>query len=71
MLSPVKLGVAIAALLPSVLACAAYDGGIPKANGHHSNSKVIEVAAGKTFDGAWARYDRGAGACSGQKEGGK
>ncbi|TRM63302.1 pectate lyase-domain-containing protein [Schizophyllum amplum] len=34
-----------------------------------SNSAVIEIAAGQTYDGSWARYDRGSGACNGQSEG--
>ncbi|KIY72991.1 polysaccharide lyase family 3 protein [Cylindrobasidium torrendii FP15055 ss-10] len=58
-----------ASLVPAVQACAAYEGGVPKATATHSNSAVIEVKAGKTFDGTWARYDRGSGACGGQKEG--
>jgi hypothetical protein len=61
---------AATALLPATLACNGYAGGIPKAVGTKTNSKVIEVAAGKVFDGQWNRYDRGNGACSGQSEGG-
>lgn len=58
------------AVLPSALACLGYTGGVPKATSTKTNSKVIEVKAGQTFDGGWARYDRGSGACSGQAEGG-
>ncbi|KAF1972757.1 pectate lyase [Bimuria novae-zelandiae CBS 107.79] len=57
-------------LLPAAMACNAYTGGVPKATETKSNSKVIEVPAGKVYDGLWARYDRGSGACSGQSEGG-
>ena len=65
------LAVAALGFLPSVMACNGYAGGIPKATAHHSNSKVIEVAAGKVYDGKWAKFDRGKGACKQQKEGGK
>ncbi|KAH6892138.1 pectate lyase F [Thelonectria olida] len=58
-----------AALVPSTLACLGYEGGVPKATDTHSNSAYIEVKAGKVFDGKWARYDRGSGAC-GKGEGG-
>ncbi|KAI5274747.1 pectate lyase-like protein [Aureobasidium subglaciale] len=61
----------LAALLPVAFACNGYTGGVPKAVGTKTNSKVITVKAGQTFDGKWNRYDRGAGACSGQTEGGK
>lgn len=60
----------ITALLPTALACNGYTGGVPAAVGTKTNSKVIEIAAGQTFDGKWYRYDRGSGACSGQTEGG-
>lgn len=60
----------VIALLPTVLACNGYTGGVPAAVGTKTNSKVIEVAAGQTFDGKWYRYDRGSGACTGQTEGG-
>lgn len=61
----------LAALVPAALACNAYTGGLPTATSTKTNSKVIEVAAGTIFDGGWARYDRGSGACSEQAEGGK
>jgi hypothetical protein len=63
--------VSLLAILPSAMACLGYTGGLPKATGTKTNSKVIEVKAGQTFDGKWAKYDRGSGACSGQSEGGK
>jgi hypothetical protein len=44
--------------------------GVPKAVGTKTNPKVIEVAAGKVYDGGWYRFDRGSGACKGQTEGG-
>lgn len=61
---------ALAALLPSTLACLGYTGGLPKATSTKTNSKVITVAAGQVFDGGWAKYDRGSGACNDQAEGG-
>lgn len=60
----------LAALLPVAFACNGYTGGVPKATSTKTNSKVITVKAGTTYDGKWARYDRGAGACGGQSEGG-
>lgn len=60
----------LASLLPVALACNGYTGGVPTATSSKSNSAVIEVAAGQTFDGGWARYDRGSGACNEQAEGG-
>ncbi|KFY78458.1 hypothetical protein V501_02749 [Pseudogymnoascus sp. VKM F-4519 (FW-2642)] len=62
--------VSLAALLPAALACNAYTGGVPTATSTKTNSKVIEVAAGKVYDGGWARFDRGSGACNEQAEGG-
>lgn len=59
------------AFMPAALACLGYEGGVPTATSSKSNSAVIEVAAGATFDGGWARYDRGSGACNGQSEGGE
>jgi pectate lyase len=53
------------------MACLGYTGGVPKPTDHISKSKVIEVKAGEVFDGKWAKYDRGSGACKGQNEGGK
>lgn len=55
--------------LPTALACLGYTGGLPVATRSISNSAVIEVAAGQVFDGGWAKYDRGNGACNGQAEG--
>src|SRR4051812_15995859 len=69
MISPIKL-TGLLAVLPSTLACLGYTGGVPAATSTKSNSKVIEVAAGKVYDGGWARYDRGSGACNDQAEGG-
>lgn len=65
------LAVAATSLLPSAMACLGYTGGVPKPTDHFSNSKVIEVKAGQVYDGKWAKYDRGSGACKGQNEGGK
>ncbi|KAL1311458.1 hypothetical protein AAFC00_004403 [Neodothiora populina] len=69
MVSFIQLASALA-LLPAVFACNGYTGGVPKATSTKTSSKVIEVAAGQVYDGKWARYDRGSGACSGQSEGG-
>ncbi|CAN8104918.1 unnamed protein product [Discula destructiva] len=60
--------VVLALAIPYTLAC--LTGGIPKATGTKSNSAAITVKSGQTFDCAFARYDRGKGACKGQKEGG-
>jgi hypothetical protein len=65
-----KFGLVAVALVPSTLACLGYEGGVPKATDTHSNSNFIEVKAGQVYDGKWARYDRGSGAC-GSGEGGK
>ena len=70
MLSPIAF-TGLLALLPSAMACLAYTGGVPVATSTKTNSKVITVAAGTTYDGGWARYDRGSGACNDQAEGGK
>lgn len=70
MLSLAKLA-GLAALVPAVLACNAYTGGVPTATTTKTNSKVIEVPANTVYDGGWARFDRGSGACSDQSEGGK
>lgn len=56
-------------ILPVGLACLGYEGGIPTPTAHHSNSAVIEIAAGEVFDAGWAKYDRGSGACKGSTEG--
>lgn len=60
---------ALPVLVPVALACLGYEGGVPTPTAHHSNSAVIEVAAGQVFDAGWAKYDRGSGACNGQSEG--
>jgi hypothetical protein len=61
----------LAAILPAVIACNGYTGGLPTPTSTKTNSKVIEVKAGQVYDGLWAKWDRGSGACSGQTEGGK
>jgi hypothetical protein len=68
--SSLQLAVLVSVVSPA-LACLGYEGGVPTATASYSNSAVIEVAAGETFDGGWARYDRGSGACTEQSEGGK
>jgi hypothetical protein len=61
---------AFAVALPAVHACVAKDA-LPQATQTITNSKTIEVAAGQTYDGKNARFDRGAGACKEQSEGGE
>ncbi|KAF6827255.1 pectate lyase F [Colletotrichum plurivorum] len=62
--------VSLLAALPTTLACLGYEGGLPTPTSTKTNSKVIEVKAGQVFDGGWAKYDRGSGACNEQAEGG-
>jgi hypothetical protein len=69
MIPPIKLAT-LASLLPSALACLGYTGGVPKATSTKTNSNVITVPAGTVYDGGWARFDRGSGACTGDTEGG-
>lgn len=57
-------------LLPTALACLGYEGGVPEHTDHISSDSVIRVEAGEVFDGQWAKYDRGSGACNEQTEGG-
>ena len=64
-----QLLAAFAVALPAVHACVAKDA-LPQATQTITNSKTIEVAAGQTYDGKNARFDRGAGACKEQSEGG-
>lgn len=61
---------AILSAIPHALACLGYEGGVPTPTSTKTNSAVIVVAAGTTFDGGWAKYDRGSGACNEQAEGG-
>ncbi|KAJ4320631.1 hypothetical protein N0V94_003279 [Neodidymelliopsis sp. IMI 364377] len=70
MLSLSKFAGIATLLLPAVLACNGYTGGLPTATSNKSNSKVITVPAGTVYDCGWAKYDRGSGACTGQAEGG-
>lgn len=63
--------IALAAALPSVMACLGYDGGLPKHTGTKSLNAPMYIGAGKTFDAQWVKYDRGPGACGGQTEGGE
>ncbi|KAF8922715.1 putative pectate lyase F [Mucidula mucida] len=62
------LALAISSLAGLASACDAYTS-LPDNTGTVSNSAVIEIAAGETFDGGWKKYDRGSGACNGQSEG--
>jgi hypothetical protein len=59
----------LSSFVPATLACLGYEGGVPDPTSVISNNAVIEIAAGQTFDGGWAKYDRGSGACNGQTEG--
>lgn len=63
--------VALAAALPSAMACLAHDGGLPAASGSKSLTEPQYIEAGQTFDAEWVKYDRGSGACGGQGEGGE
>ncbi len=56
------LALAISSLAGLASACDAYTS-LPDNTGTVSNSAVIEIAAGETFDGGWKKYDRGSGAC--------
>lgn len=70
MLTPaLRLG-SFLSVVPTALACLGYEGGVPTPTSTKTNSAVIVVAAGTTFDGGWAKYDRGSGACNEQAEGG-
>lgn len=70
MYSSAKL-VALAAALPSAMACLGYDGGLPSSTGTKSLTEPQYIGAGETFDAGWVKYDRGSGACGGQTEGGE
>ncbi|KAF7533307.1 hypothetical protein G7054_g7199 [Neopestalotiopsis clavispora] len=61
---------ALLSAVPHAFACLGYEGGLPTPTSTKTNSAVIVVAAGTTFDGGWAKYDRGSGACNEQAEGG-
>lgn len=56
--------------LPAALACNGSNN-MPEATETISGSEPIEVGEGEVFDGAFARYDRGSGACGEQEEGGE
>ncbi|KAM0284010.1 hypothetical protein ACHAQH_002205 [Verticillium albo-atrum] len=69
-ISSIQLGlVPFLAALPAAFACNGYEGGLLSHTDHFSNSQVIEVPAGEVYDGQWAKYDRGSGACNEQNEG--
>ncbi|KAH6885188.1 putative pectate lyase F [Thelonectria olida] len=59
-----QLGIGALALLPTTLACLGYEGGVPTPTTTKTNSKVITVPAGTVYDGGWAKFDRGSGACA-------
>ncbi|KAF9870669.1 pectate lyase [Colletotrichum karsti] len=61
---------ALAIALPSVSACVGKDS-LPTATKTVSGDAPIEVAAGESYDGKMQRFDRGAGACKAQTEGGQ
>ncbi|KKK13999.1 hypothetical protein P175DRAFT_0559363 [Aspergillus ochraceoroseus IBT 24754] len=58
-----KLAVISSVFLPVALACLGWEGGVPVPTAHHSKKAPIEIRAGEVFDGGWAKFDRGAGAC--------
>lgn len=57
--------------IPATLACLADSSGVPSATDSISYSEPYYIQSGETFDGDFARYDRGSGACNGQSEGGE
>ncbi|KAF2240180.1 polysaccharide lyase family 3 protein [Trematosphaeria pertusa] len=61
---------ALAAGLPSALACLGYEGGLPVATGTTTVSAPIEVAAGQVYDGGWRKFQRTGYTCKNQEEGG-
>lgn len=65
-----KLLAALAVAFPTVSACVGKDA-LPTATETISNTEPIEVAAGESYDGKMARFDRGSGACKAQTEGGQ
>lgn len=70
MLSPAKVGVIGATLIPAALACLGYEGGVPTPTSSKTISSPITIEAGEVFDAGWVKYDRGSGACE-DGEGGK
>jgi pectate lyase len=66
---PIPSLLVLSALLPAVFALAWSEGAIPKPTRNSSSTSVIEIAPGEVFDGGFARYDRGLGACNEQAEG--
>lgn len=65
-----KLLAALAVSFPVVSACVGKDA-MPTATETISGDAPIEVAAGESYDGKLARFDRGSGACKAQTEGGQ
>lgn len=63
--------VALAAALPTALACLGWEGGLPTPTSTRSLTAPIRIAAGQTFDAGWVKYDRGPSTCNGQNEGGQ
>ncbi|KAK0380676.1 polysaccharide lyase family 3 [Colletotrichum melonis] len=66
----IKFLAALAVVFPTVSACVGKDA-LPTATETISNTEPIEVAAGESYDGKMARFDRGSGACKAQTEGGQ
>ncbi|KAJ0383646.1 hypothetical protein COL922a_010072 [Colletotrichum nupharicola] len=65
-----KLLAARAVSFPVISACVGKDA-LPTATETISSDAPIEVAAGESYDGKLARFDRGSGACKDQTEGGQ
>ncbi|KAF7558215.1 hypothetical protein G7Z17_g201 [Cylindrodendrum hubeiense] len=63
MVSLAHFGVVAASIVPSVLACLGYEGGVPTPTSEKTISAPITIGAGEVFDAGWAKYDRGSGAC--------
>lgn len=58
-----RLGAGAFVLLPTALACLGYEGVVHTPTTTKTNSKVTTVPAGIVYDGGWAKFDRGSGAC--------
>ncbi|CAG9949159.1 unnamed protein product [Clonostachys rosea f. rosea IK726] len=63
MYSPASFTIALAGLVPAVLACLGWEGGLPTPTSSKTISAPITIGAGETFDAGWVKYDRGSGAC--------
>ncbi|KAF5650207.1 pectate lyase [Fusarium tjaetaba] len=51
--------ISLLTVLPSVLACKGYTGGLPKHTGTKTLGSPQYIKKGQTFDAGWVKYDRG------------